>query len=101
MYLDIITNKRIVFCLLNSKKEILYSKVLESIKSIITYNNNIEIKLKSVTLDFERGLNNSFRKYFPNIHIVGCLYHYKQILLRKLKKFGLYDKIHKNFQMKF
>ena len=98
MYLDIITNKRIpgFYCLLNSKKEILYSKVLDSIKTIITSNNNIEIKLKSVTLDFERGLNKSFIKYFPNIHIVGCLYHYKQILLRKLKKYGLYDKSHKN-----
>ena len=98
MYLDIITNKTIpgVFCLLNSKKEILYSKVLDSVKNIITSNNNIEINLKSVTLDFERGLNNSFIKYFPNIHIVGCLYHYKQILLRKLKKYGLYDKSYKN-----
>ena len=59
MYLDIITNKRIpgFFCLLNSKTEILYSKVLSLIKNIITSNNDLEINLKSVTLDFEYGLN--------------------------------------------
>ena len=81
---------------INHFSKIYYSKALDSVRNIITSNNNIEINLKSVTLDFERGLNNSFIKYFPNIHIVGCLYHYKQILLRKLKKYGLYDKSHKN-----
>lgn len=94
MYLDVITNKRIpgFFCLLDSKAEILYYKVLLSVKNIITSFNNIPIKLKSVTLDFELGLNKSFEKIFTNINIIGCLYHYKQIILNKLKKYGLYDK---------
>ena len=94
MYLDIITNKRIpaFFCILNSKAEILYYKVLLSVKNIISSFNNIPIKLKSVTLDFELELNKTFENVFANIKIIGCLYHYKQIILRKLKKYGLYNK---------
>ena len=76
--------------------EILYDKVLSSVKNIITSSNNIAINLKSVTLDFEAGLNKAFEKIFPNIKIIGCLYHYKQIILRKLKKYGLYKKNFKN-----
>ena len=74
MYLDIITNKKIpgFFCSLNSKMEILYDKVLSSVKNIITSSNNIDINLKSVTLDFEGGLNKVFEKIFPNIKIIGC-----------------------------
>jgi hypothetical protein len=45
---------------------------------------NMSLKVKTFTCDFERGLLNALHRMFPSAHMVGCLFHLKQALRRKL-----------------
>ena len=49
------------YVLLNNKFQLSYEIVLGLIKDIITENNSFEIKLLSITTDFEEGLINSVK----------------------------------------
>ncbi|KAF0989255.1 hypothetical protein HZS_5593 [Henneguya salminicola] len=40
----------------------------------------------TITIDFEKGLISACVKQFKNTHIIGCLFHYKKALRRKLIK---------------
>jgi len=82
------------YILSNSKMAISCEKILRSIKDFDTLHNSIQIKLNSRTLNFEKGLHIASGKVFPNIKMVGCLFHFKQALHRfacrnnlKTKKF--------------
>jgi hypothetical protein len=50
-----------------------------------------ELKMEpaSVTCDFERSLINAVEEQFGGVPIVGCLFHWKQAIGRKMKKMGL------------
>ena len=60
------------------------------IKYLISCNDKFPIKAKAITTDYELALINSVSKVFSSIHLVGCLFHFKQALIRKLNEFGLY-----------
>ena len=97
MYKDIITNLKIpgIYILLNSKKEILYDLIFESLVKIIFDNNMNKLAWETIVTDQELALVNSIKKYFPNCKRISCLFHYKQDILRNLKSYGLYKKVSK------
>ena len=92
MYKDIITGLKIpgIYVLMNSKKEILYQYVFESILRLISDDKNKDIKFETIVTDQEQGLINVINKIFPNSQRIECLFHFKQDILRNLKTYGLY-----------
>ena len=56
----------------------------------MTKYNSIEIKLETITVDFETALINALREIFKNIKIIGCYFHYMQALDRNARKLGFY-----------
>ena len=92
MYKDIITNLKNpgLYILLNSKKEILYDLVFESIVKNIFANDLGALNLETIVTDQEEALVNTIKKFFPNSKRISCLFHYKHDILRSLKSYGLY-----------
>ncbi|EGZ19972.1 hypothetical protein PHYSODRAFT_492971 [Phytophthora sojae] len=44
---------------------------------------------KDVVCDFESSLIGALREFFPDVTIIGCLFHFKQACRRKMKCIGL------------
>ena len=77
-----------LFTLINFKNEVGYRKIFAIIKHIIYGSVNDKIKLQKVTVDFEDSLQNTVKEIFC-CEIVGCLFHFRQAINRKLKSIGL------------
>ena len=84
LYYDSITNAKYpgAYILINSKLFQSYLLVFSAFKNILTKYNSIEIKLETITVDFETALINALREIFKNIKIIGCYFHYMQALDR-------------------
>lgn len=78
----------LIFCLLPSKKETTYTRMLEIIQNKAE-ENNLTFSPKKVTLDFEKAVISSVSSVFPNAKIQGCLFHYSQCIWRKVQQLGL------------
>lgn len=74
----------VVYCLLNSRKEAVYTHVLNTLKSLRT-----DIKPTSISTDFEKAEINSFKKVFPEIQSRCCFFHLQQSIHRKVCELGL------------
>lgn len=70
----------IFYILLDSKDELSYSNALHWIKIQCGF----QIKPGAITCDFEKALLNAIVNQFNNTSIIGCLFHFKQALRRKL-----------------
>ena len=94
MYKDIITGLKIpgLYILLNSKREILYEIVFESIIRNILKTSVCDLNFETIVTDQELALINVIKKVFPKSQRISCLFHYKQDILRNLKSYGLYKK---------
>lgn len=94
MYKDVITNLKLpgIYILLNSKTELIYDLVFESLIKIIWYNNLMDIKVETIVTDQELALIKVIKKYFPNARRISCLFHCKQNILRNLRVYGLMKK---------
>ena len=103
IYKDVITNLKIpgIYILLNSKTELIYDLVFESLIKIIWYNNLNDIKVETIVTDQELALIKVIKKYFPNVLRISCLFHYKQDILRNLRIYGLMKKNQKRRKFKF
>ena len=75
---------------MNSKKEILYNYIFESIIKLLTDDKNKEIQFETIVTDQEPGLVNVISKIFPKSQRIACQFHYKQDILRNIKSYGLY-----------
>ena len=40
----------------------------------------------TITTDFEAGLIQACKEHFPEVHLIGCLFYFKQALRRKMQK---------------
>jgi hypothetical protein len=78
----------VYYVLLPGKAESIYKFALDQIVQ------SVDCKLVPGDLhfDFEKGLINSLRAVFPKARLVGCLFHFKQALQRKMKKLGINEK---------
>lgn len=72
--------------LLSSKEEDCYMELFRIIKNLITSLSTVKCELSNVTLDFEPGLMNGFAVVFPDVRIIGCLFHFKQALFREAQQ---------------
>jgi len=91
MYYDKNSNSKIPasYILIISKFENNYIIVLNSLRNIITSKNSIKLNNITITLDFEEGLIQVVNKVFPELRIVGCLFHYIKQIRLNLGKCGL------------
>jgi hypothetical protein len=48
-----------------------------------------EVKLEYIIADFERGLNSAFRTTFDGVTILGCDFHWKSLLRKRIAADGL------------
>lgn len=69
-----------MYVLLSSKAQSAYWNVLNSV--IIQLDRTLEPD--TVIRDFEKSLMNAITEQFPAVDIVGCLFHWKQALRRKM-----------------
>jgi len=74
-----------LFILCSGKSEELYVRLFREILQIV----GSQWKPVSIGVDFEKGLINAVRYFFENSIIIGCLFHFKQALFRKILKLGL------------
>ena len=89
---EIYTGKPIplLWSLINSKKLEAYDSLLNEIKNILRVDHpNKTIKWDSVTLDFEKALHLAFTEQYPDVYIIGCLFHFKFRLFEKAMELGL------------
>ena len=84
---------------MNNKKFVLYKRILESFKLIITQNNLFENEIKTITTDEEIALIIAIIEVFPNVKRFNCYFHYKKNLIDNLRKNGLLKK--KNNEEKY
>ena len=94
---DIITSIKIngLYILVNSKKEIMYNYAFKRIKHILTDYNKLTLNVETIVTDQEKALINCISKYFPQSQRIGCLFHFKQDILKNLKSYGLNNKSNK------
>jgi hypothetical protein len=74
------------FILMNKKNSLLYEIALRSFRDLIIEYGRVKIQMETATCDFESGLIKSFRQIFNPIRIVGCLYHFKNLLWKRARK---------------
>ena len=91
MYLDLNFNKRYpaLFCLMNNKNKEGYIEIFNEIKKIITIENTTNLKLESISLDFEIGIIEAIQIVFPNVNIIGCYFHFMKNLRKKANNLHL------------
>lgn len=65
---------------MSGKQEFLYIKVLSSLSFLI----GNEWCPKILTCDFEEAMSTAVKKVFPNTKVVGCYFHLKQAIYKKL-----------------
>ena len=74
-----------VWALMSSKNETMYWLLLQDIASILDWRWRPEI----IVTDFEKSLVAAVKAQFPETRLVGCFFHFKQAIIRKLTvKFG-------------
>ncbi|CAN7938308.1 unnamed protein product [Ixodes hexagonus] len=75
-----------VYVLMKSKTEAAYTKLLSVLKSKCA-----AADPSTVLLDFEQAANNAFRRVFPSCQALGCFFHLRQCVYRKLQSEGLQE----------
>ena len=72
-----------IYGVLSRKTQAMYESYLSILR------NKISIPPKSVTSDFEKAFLNSVKIVFPLAILLGCFFHFKQSMFRKLQELGL------------
>ncbi|CAN0059376.1 unnamed protein product, partial [Heterosigma akashiwo] len=75
----------VFFILMTHRTEDDYMHALQAFISSMSW----RLKVLSLSCDFEKALINACKCQFPDAFILGCLFHFKQALRRKLLKLGV------------
>jgi len=70
-----------IYCLLQSKIQVVYDRMLNEVKRMI-----ILASLEGILLDFESAAINTFRLAFPSATVTGCYFHLHKVSCKKLTK---------------
>jgi uncharacterized protein with FMN-binding domain len=90
VYVSVIDKKiPCAYILMNSKSEKSYEIVLSKLNNIITQDNSLEVKILTITSDFELSLINSIHKIFKHCRHIGCLFHFIKNIRLNMLKIGL------------
>ena len=94
LYKDIITKEKIPGCyiIMNNKKYEIYKEIFLSLKNIITQNQLYTFEIETISTYQELALIKAIKNIFPKTKHFNCYFHYKQDLIRRLKKAGLYKR---------
>jgi hypothetical protein len=76
-----------VFSLLPNKEKATYLRLAEKVKEEM----GNDLKVGTIMMDYEKGLNNAFNITFENVNVVGCDFHWKNCLLKRLSDDGLLE----------
>lgn len=74
-----------VWCLMSAKNETMYWFFLQEVISLLDWRWDPKI----CVVDFENALINAVKAQLPKTKILGCFFHYKQSIIKKLKKIGI------------
>ena len=61
---------------MSKKKELCYDAVFKTILKLCP-----TLKPEKIITDFEIALRNSLRKHFPTTKIIGCWFHFTQVII--------------------
>ena len=78
----------LVFCLDTRKTETMYTEIIEQLKhrtAMLGFN----LSPHRVRVDLEMAVMNSIRLILPGTRVIGCLFHYGQVIWRQTTSFGL------------
>ncbi|CAF2617287.1 unnamed protein product [Rotaria sp. Silwood2] len=75
----------LVYCMLSGKSEALYDEIFNVILQ------HVSGRPKSITIDFEKAVENVIKNKLPMTSISGCFFHFKQCLWRKIQNLGLQE----------
>lgn len=75
----------VVHVLTTSMTKKSYLKLLQCVQDSV----GSKLVPKDVVCDFEGALIGAMCAFFPDIRIIGCLFHFKQACSRKLKRYGI------------
>jgi len=75
---------------MNNKSENLYDDIFEHLESILNINTREKIENITNIIDFEKSELNAIKKIFPKIRLICCWSHFKNNIVKKAKKKGLY-----------
>jgi hypothetical protein len=73
-----------LFALLPDKEKSTYLRLAECIMQQLQ-----QADVSTIMMDYERGMNSAFRATFDEAAIVGCDFHWKTIIRRRLASDGL------------
>ena len=98
LYKDIETGEKIpgLFILINYQNERMYNMIFDSINNILTSHKQYYLKLEIIITDNEEALLSVIKKFFPNIRIIICYFHYKKNIIKNLRSYDLYKNKFKN-----
>ena len=78
----------VCFTILPDKTSVSYQRMWAQIHEELTNHGQIALQVESVGMDFEVAPKVEFDKVFPDIHMTGCFFHWRQALNRQLGKKG-------------
>ncbi|CAF3401466.1 unnamed protein product [Rotaria socialis] len=73
----------LVYCMAAGTAEVLYNEVFNVILQ------HLSGRPKTITIGFEKAVENVIGRSLPTTSISGCFFHFKQCLWRKIKSLGL------------
>jgi hypothetical protein len=85
----------LVHCFMKNRKKESYDIIFNYIKKECQ-----SLDPKYIIIDFEKATYNSLKEKFPGVKLSGCLFHFGQILWRRLQNFGLQNRYKNDFYFK-
>jgi hypothetical protein len=68
-----------VFCSISGKSEEIYAEMFDFVLK------HLSQRSKSITIDFEKSVENFVKQQMPVINISFCFFHYKKALWRQIQ----------------
>lgn len=79
------------YILINSKEKNSYIMILNVFKRLLTKETSRQIKIFTISTDFEYNLIESVKDVFKEVRHVGCLFHYVKQMRLNMCKICLYN----------
>lgn len=86
----------LIYILLPDKMESTYVTMIEILLNIFG-----QISLNNLVIDFEKAIRNAFLKTIPSISITHCMFHFGQIIWRKIQNLNLVNLYKNNLNIRF
>lgn len=85
----------LIFCLMTRKTKVLYTEFFKELQQL-SVKMNIKLDPQQIITDFEKCVPLAAKTVFTNCVFKGCLFHFGQIIWRKVQREGLQSKYGNN-----